>query len=72
MKSRHLIVAILGLLAVLFLWHQVFVMTGVLWWNAPDTGQRLPALDTLHLPPVNTHLVDLPAYLATHPEWRPQ
>jgi len=72
MTQRTTIITLLGLLAVLVLWHQVFVMTGVLWWNAPDTGQRLPVFETLHLPPVDTHLVDLPAYLAAHPEWRPQ
>jgi hypothetical protein len=72
MKTRNTILAILGLLAVLLLWHQVFVMTGVLWWDAPEPGERLPALPPLDLRPPDTRLIDPAAYLATHPDWRPQ
>lgn len=72
MTNRHLILYVLGLLVVLLLWHQVFVMTGVLWWNAPAPGQRLAALEPLDLQRPDTHLVDLDMYLAAHTEWRPR
>ena len=70
-KYRTLYI-LLGLLAIVLLWHQVFAMTGVLWWNAPAAGERLPAFETLRLQAPDTHFVSLDAYLATHPEWRPQ
>jgi len=70
-KTRTVLI-ILGALAVLLLWQQVFAMTGVLWWNAPAPAERLPALETVTLPPPDIRLVDLPAYQAAHPEWRPQ
>lgn len=70
-KTRTVAI-ILGALAVLLLWQQVFAMTGVLWWNAPVAAERLPALETVPLARPNISLVDLPAYLAAHPQWRPQ
>lgn len=68
---RNLIIYLVGLLMVLVLWHQVFLMTGVLWWNAPQPAQRLPALAPLQLPAPNTQAVDLKAFLSTHPTWNP-
>lgn len=70
-KRRATIVYVLGLLAVLLLWHQVFTLTGVLWWNAPQPAQRLPALPPLRLTPPDTRQIDLKAFLQTHPEWNP-
>jgi hypothetical protein len=73
MNRRIRTVAILlGILAVLLLWHQVFVMTGVLWWNAPVPAQQLAGFQPLNLPRPDISLVDLDAYFAAHPEWRPQ
>jgi hypothetical protein len=71
-RRRQLILVVLSVLALAVLWQQVFVMTGVLWWNAPTPGEKLPAFETLRLPPVDIHLVNLDDYLAAHPEWRPR
>lgn len=63
---------IAGALLVLLAWHQVFVMTGVLWWNAPQSTARVntPApLPEVHL---DTTWVDTQAFLKTHPEWNPR
>lgn len=71
-SSTRTITFIIGILAVLLLWQQVFVMTGVLWWNAPAPGERLPAFETISVPRPDTRLVDLEAYQAAHPDWRPR
>lgn len=70
-KRKTIFVYLIGLALVLLLWHQVFLMTGVLWWNAPEPGQRLAAFPAPTLTPPNTQHVDLPAFLQTHPEWNP-
>ncbi len=70
-KSRTIAI-VLGVLAVLLLWHQVFVMTGVLWWNAPAPAERLPGFAAIRLPRPDISLVDLDLYMSAHPEWRPQ
>ena len=69
---KPMLMALIGLALVLLLWHQVFVMTGVLWWNAPQPGQRLPAFTPVVLTPPDTHQIDLQAFLQTHPEWKPR
>jgi len=69
---KMLVFYLLGLLLVLLLWHQVFVMTGVLWWNAPAGAHRVAAPAPLRLPSPNTGWVNLQAFLQTHPEWNPQ
>lgn len=70
-NKRLWIVYLVGLLLVLGLWHQVFVMTSVLWWNAPPPAERLTALEPINLPPPDISLIDTKAFLETHPEWRP-
>lgn len=73
MKPRaRTITFIIGILALLLLWQQVFAMTGVLWWNAPTPGERLAAFETIKVPRPDTSLVDLEAYRAAHPDWRPR
>ncbi|MCE5239339.1 hypothetical protein LLH23_12730 [bacterium] len=72
MTRHRTLICLIGLLAVVLLWHQVFVMTGVLWWNAPAPAQRLSALPALDLPRPDIRLVSLDAYLAAHPEWSPR
>jgi hypothetical protein len=71
-RTSRTIAIVLGVLAVLLLWHQVFVMTGVLWWNAPAPAERLPGFAAVELPRPDIRLVDLEAYMAAHPEWRPR
>jgi hypothetical protein len=63
--------ALLYVVVLALLWHQVFVTTGVLWWNAPAPGKRVPRPAPPHLPETRTDWVDLDTYLRNHPEWRP-
>lgn len=70
-KRKTIFIYLVGLALVVLLWHQVFLMTGVLWWNAPEPGQRLPAFPAQVLTPPSTQHVDLQAFLQTHPEWNP-
>ncbi len=71
-RRKTVLLYLVGLALVLLLWHQVFVMTGVLWWNAPQPGQRLPAPAPLALTPPDTSQIDLQAFLETHPQWNPR
>jgi hypothetical protein len=68
---KQLWLYLLGGLLVLAAWHQVFAMTGVLWWNAPEPDQRVATPAALPEARVDTAWVDPPAYLKTHPEWNP-
>lgn len=70
-KRRSILFYLVGFALVLLLWHQVFVMTGVLWWNAPQPAQRLPAFSPVVITPPDTHEIDLQAFLHTHPQWNP-
>jgi hypothetical protein len=57
------------LVVVGLVWRQVFVMTGILWWEAPRAAQRPapPAAAVFKQTPSNW--VDLPAYGKTNPVW---
>lgn len=65
------VLAIVALLALGLLWQQVFVMTGLLWWDATGDAQRVPRPKPPTIQPPDTDWVDLQAYLGTHPVWRP-
>lgn len=60
-----------AVVALAILWHQVFAMTGLLWWNAPAGGAKAPRPAPPHITPPPTDWVDLDAYLRTHPVWQP-
>ena len=70
-QRKALLYALLALLIVA-LWHQVFRATGVLYWDAPQSGDRVPAPAPLEVSPPDTTGVDLGAFLKTHPEWNPR
>jgi hypothetical protein len=70
-RKRHFAYA-LGVLLVLLAWHQVFAMTGVLWWNAPQNSARVAVPAPLPEARLNTAWVDPVAFLKTHPEWNPR
>lgn len=61
----------LGALLVLLAWHQVFAMTGVLWWNAPQSTAAVDVPAPLPESGLDTAWVDTRAFLKTHPEWNP-
>ena len=76
MRRRNLLATLILIIIVAVLWHQVFAMTGLLWWNAQGGVQsanvpRPAPPPPLSLRPVNTSWVDLRAYLKTHPRWEP-
>lgn len=72
-NRRDLVVTLALIAIVAALWHQVFVMTGVLWWNAPTSGiaARPAPPPPLTLKPPDVSGVNLGAYLRTHPTWEP-
>lgn len=72
-NRRDLIVTLALVLIVAALWHQVFAMTGVLWWNAPEAAvaARPAPPPPLVLRSPDAAAVDLGAYLRTHPTWAP-
>lgn len=72
LDRRTWIACVLGAVIIGLLWHQVFVMTGVLWWNAPEVLQPVPTPAPLSPATVETGWVDLSAYLSTHPHWAPR
>ena len=65
--------AIWGLVAFLvvtaLLWRQVFLMTGILWWQAPRPASRPVPPPAVTFAPVTTDWIDLPTYLRHHPAW---
>jgi hypothetical protein len=61
----------LAVLMLALLWHQVFAMTGLLWWDAPAATAKLPRPAAPHLTPAPTDWVDVDTYLRTHPVWVP-
>lgn len=62
---------VLGTLLVLLAWHQVFLMTGVLWWNAPQSSGEVAVPKPLLPAQLDTAWVNPQAFLKTHPEWNP-
>lgn len=69
MRLKGWAFAILVVTLVVFAWHQVFVMTGILWWNAPDPEQQLPPPEPVEWGTINTSWVNLDAWEKTHPVW---
>lgn len=67
----RILLLLAGLLIIFGLWHSVFLMTGVLWWNAPTPTHRLPPLEPIVIARPDIQFVDLEGYLAAHPHWRP-
>ena len=51
------------------LWRQVFLMTGILWWQAPRPAARPEPPPAVAFAPANTAWIDLPTYLRNHPNW---
>lgn len=65
------IAAIIGfLVAVGLLWRQVFVMTGILWWQAPRAAERPAPPPPAQFKQVPTDWVDLEAYQKANPMWQ--
>lgn len=69
---RSLALIFLAVVLVLVLWQQVFMMTGLLWWNAPQATVRVSPPRPLATGQLDTSWVDLGAFLGTHPEWEPR
>jgi hypothetical protein len=57
------------LIAVALLWRQVFMMTGILWWQAPRPEARPAPPPPAQFQPVDTGWIDLQAYLRNNPVW---
>jgi hypothetical protein len=70
-RRSYLTYAVLAVL-VLLAWHQVFAMTGVLWWDAPQSAASVAVPAPLPEAQLSTSWVDPPAFLKTHPEWNPR
>jgi hypothetical protein len=57
------------LIVVALLWRQVFLMTGILWWQAPRPADRPTAPPPAVFAPISTDWIDLHAFLRTQPVW---
>ncbi|NLO74731.1 MAG: hypothetical protein GX100_11580 [candidate division WS1 bacterium] len=69
-RSRLTIWALAAfLLVTALLWRQVFVMTGILWWQAPQPAERPLPPPPAVFAPADTDWVDLEIYLRNHPVW---
>jgi hypothetical protein len=67
---RSWAIALLAIVLLAVMWQQVFTMTGVLWWNAPQAEKPYPRPRAVHIRPVPTDWVDVDAYLKNNPEWQ--
>ena len=52
------------------LWRQVFAMTGLLWWQAPQAADHPAPPPPAQFKQLSTAWVDLPAYQKTNPVWQ--
>ncbi len=71
MRYRTWFFSALAVLLIVVAWHQVFMMTGILWWNAPQLVQQQAPPAPLELRPLDTQLIDLEAWQKTYPVWGP-
>ena len=69
-RLRRWTLAMVGMVLLGLLWQQVFLMTGLLWWNAPARGEAVKRPDPPRFRAPSTDWVDLDAYLRTHPVWQ--
>lgn len=65
--TRLALVAFLIVVAVL--WRQVFMMTGILWWQAPRPAARPTPPPPVQFRTVSTDWIDLNTYLRNRPYW---
>jgi hypothetical protein len=70
-KARQWLLVLVAIGLLVGLWRQVFVMTGVLWWDAPHDKTAVARPAPPHIPQPDTAWVDLGAYLHTHSVWQP-
>lgn len=69
MKLKQWAVTLLVVAIVAFAWQQVFVMTGILWWNAPEPDRELEPPEPVDFGEVDTSWVNLETWQRTHPVW---
>ena len=65
--ARFALVAFL--VAMALLWRGVFMMTGILWWQAPRPEARPTPPPPAQFRPANTDWIDLNAYRRNNPFW---
>ena len=70
-RKRRLLLYVVGLCLVLLAWNRVFVLTGVLWWNAPAGQHAVATPAPLPEPRIDVSWADPQAFVKTHPEWNP-
>ena len=57
------------LVVVGLLWRQVFLMTGILWWQAPRPAERPVPPPPAVFAPASTNWIDLGAFQRAQPVW---
>ena len=67
LKKWALTVLVVAIVALA--WHHVFVMTGILWWDAPEPERQLQPPAPMDFGDVDTSWVDIAAWQRTHPVW---
>jgi hypothetical protein len=68
-RRRQIRAIAIFLVTVGLLWRQVFVMTGILWWQAPQAANRPAPPPAAHFREASTNWIDLPAYQKANPVW---
>ena len=67
---RRWATVLLTVIVVAVLWHHVFAMTGLLWWDASPLDRSVERPAPPDIPKYDTGWVDVDTYLRTHPVWQ--
>ncbi|NLJ36587.1 MAG: hypothetical protein GX358_10220 [candidate division WS1 bacterium] len=69
MAYRSWLLAFVAIIVIGIAWHQVFVMTGILWWDAPEPTMQPAPPPPLVLTMPDTSWVDLSVWQRNYPVW---
>lgn len=72
MGYRSWLLTIVAIVVIAAAWHQVFMMTGILWWDAPEGAVHRAPPPPLELKPLDTSWVDLEVWQRNYPVWAVQ
>ncbi|HEY3397126.1 MAG TPA: hypothetical protein VGM19_05635 [Armatimonadota bacterium] len=68
-RRRQLGALAIFLVVVGLMWREVFVLTGILWWQAPRSADRPAPPPPAQFKTPATDWIDLQVYYKSHPEW---
>jgi len=68
-KLKRIALIAIAVLVLAVCWHQVFAMTGLLWWAAPQEQQTVARPEAPTITEPDKDWVDVDTYLRTHSVW---